>query len=362
MTTATVMAGVRQIERARLTDLPSWPFRTVSGTNIPAGIKGRYMEVRVNLLRNFGASQGPTLNSLTINWGSAGSAMQITNQPQNAMVKPGSTNVFSVGVSGAINISYQWRMNDVNIPGAINATLTLSNAQYTNAGLYSVTVTDTNGTVLNSTEARLHILGNAPSGVSSGWNGNIVELTWQASPAISSAVSGKTDTGVAPIYYQWLFGQTPITGAFGQCAYSQSSSDWTATLNVTNTQCTNDGNYSVIFWNQYGEFLSPDILPNPGSSYIKIGPATNVITNTTQTVTLTASNYCFGLVAAQWFITGSDGVKRPIPGATNFTSGATNTYTLPTPTNSGTYTYSLDVFDPNWTPSEGTARVIITNP
>ena len=362
---SSIVTEVRAADR--ITDLPSWPFRTVSGTNMPA-IKGRYMEVRVNLLRNFGVSQGPTLNSLTVNWGGAGSAMQITNQPQNAMVQPGSTVIFSVGLSGATNVSYQWRTNDVtapnhgNISGATTATLTVSNAQYTNAGLYSVTVTDTNGTVLNSAEARLHILGNAPAGVSyyeTSWNGNIVELTWHASPAISNAVSGKMDTGIAPFYYQWLFGQTPIPGAFGQCAYSQSSSDWTATLNVTNTQCTNDGNYSVIFWNQYGEFLSPDILPDPGSSYIKIGPATNVITNTTQTVTLTASNYCFGLVAAQWFITGPDGVRRPIPGATNFTSGATNfTYTLPTPiTCASMGTYALDVFDPSWTPHEATALV-----
>jgi hypothetical protein len=353
----------------RITDLPSWPFRAVVGTNIPPGTKGRYMEVRVNLLRNFGVSQGPALNSLTVNWGGAGSAMQITNQPQNAMVQPGSTNVFSVGVSlpPGDSAAYQWQLNGTNISGATAATLTLNNAQYTNAGLYSVMVTDSNGTVLNSAGARLHILGYAPTNMS-GTLGYSLSVSGNAITAIvqvtSNAVSGGTDTGVAPVYYQWLFGQTPIQGASGTCTSSMHpSSYWTNTLNVTNSGCANAGNYSVIFWNQYGEFLSPNgLLQGNGGSYIKMSPSTMTITNGTQNVTLKESNYCFGFVAAQWFITGPDGVKRPIPGATNFTSGATNTYTLPAPTNSGTYIYSLDVFDPNWTPSEGKATVIITNP
>src|SRR4029077_13543287 len=86
------------------------------------------------------------------------------------MGPPGSNVTFTVGVflPAGVTASYQWRTNGVNVGNggnvsqATTATLALTGAQYFNAGTYSVRVTDSTGTVLDSSEARLFVNGNAP--------------------------------------------------------------------------------------------------------------------------------------------------------------------------------------------------------
>jgi hypothetical protein len=74
----------------------------------------------------------------------------ITNQPQGTNVFVSTTVTLAVGVSGSPPLRYQWRLNDVNLPGATNATLTLSNIQLATAGGYRVFVTNTVGSALSS--------------------------------------------------------------------------------------------------------------------------------------------------------------------------------------------------------------------
>lgn len=372
---ASIVTEVRAADR--VTDLPTWPFRTVTGTNIPPGIKGRYMEVRVNLLRTFGFATGPTLNSLTLGWGTTlGTALQITNQPHNAEVPPGSNVTFTVGASipAGDSVSYQWRTNDsaVNnggfISGATSSVLVISNAQYNNAGRYSVIVTDNSNTntVLYSAEARLHIMGNSPTNVSEDPSvvisgpqtlGQSATFTAYASAA-SNAVPGGQDMGVVPIYYQWRFGQTPLTnaGSSGICVLtnlSGASNTYYTQFTLNNLQCTNQGFYSVVFWNQYGELLSPNAQLSPGGSpTVSITPAFTEVSSPSQAVTLTADVSCQSWVAAQWYVTGPENIKRPILGATNLT------YTLPNPISCGNIgTYAFDVFDSSRFPVEATAVV-----
>lgn len=47
------------------------------------------------------------------------SAIQITGQPQPRTVHPGEIATFTVDVTGALPISYQWRRNGADIAGAI---------------------------------------------------------------------------------------------------------------------------------------------------------------------------------------------------------------------------------------------------
>jgi uncharacterized repeat protein (TIGR03803 family) len=88
----------------------------------------------------------------------------ITNQPMSQIVLVGSTNsvTFSVGVVGTAPLAYQWALNNVALPGATNATLTVTNVSLADSGsAYSVLVTNTyfnaqlqiftNGSVLSST-------------------------------------------------------------------------------------------------------------------------------------------------------------------------------------------------------------------
>ncbi len=62
----------------------------------------------------------------------------------------GQTNTLSVGAWGTGPLSYQWFDNGNAIDSATNSTLTLSNIQFTNAGLYSVVVSSALGSVTNT--------------------------------------------------------------------------------------------------------------------------------------------------------------------------------------------------------------------
>jgi hypothetical protein len=86
----------------------------------------------------------------------------ITGQPANRRVQIGGTASFTVTAIGGSSLSYHWKrygtnlLNGGNISGATNATLTISNAQPSDATIYSVTVTDTAGS-LDSDPAILRV-------------------------------------------------------------------------------------------------------------------------------------------------------------------------------------------------------------
>src|SRR5439155_21484370 len=63
----------------------------------------------------------------------------IVTQPQSLTVNQGGTASFSVVASGTGSLSYQWIFNTTNlIAGGTSSTLTLTNVQGTNAGVYAV--------------------------------------------------------------------------------------------------------------------------------------------------------------------------------------------------------------------------------
>ncbi|MEI6078634.1 MAG: FG-GAP-like repeat-containing protein, partial [Verrucomicrobiota bacterium] len=107
----------------------------------------------------------------------------ITAQPTNQAVLVGGTAPFSVSASGTGPLSYQWAFNGLNIDGATSATLTLGNVQLTNAGNYSVVVTNTSGSILSSNA--LLTVNPAPANVpvitafspQSGADGTMVNIT-----------------------------------------------------------------------------------------------------------------------------------------------------------------------------------------
>ncbi|MEO6036543.1 MAG: LamG-like jellyroll fold domain-containing protein, partial [Verrucomicrobiota bacterium] len=59
-------------------------------------------------------------------------------QPQGATRYVADDVTFSAVVGGTLPISYQWRKNGVNIPGATNTSLTFTNLQLTNSGSYTL--------------------------------------------------------------------------------------------------------------------------------------------------------------------------------------------------------------------------------
>jgi len=64
----------------------------------------------------------------------------------------GQTNTLTVGAWGSGNLAYQWYFNGAAISGATSSNLVLSGIQFTNAGLYSVVVTNSYGSATNTPE------------------------------------------------------------------------------------------------------------------------------------------------------------------------------------------------------------------
>lgn len=92
----------------------------------------------------------------TITVNSAGGGPGITTQPQGQSVSQGSIANFTVVATGNPPLSYQWRKNGFdlsnggNISGATTSALAISNVQPSDAGNYSVLVSNTNGSIISA--------------------------------------------------------------------------------------------------------------------------------------------------------------------------------------------------------------------
>ncbi len=81
----------------------------------------------------------------------------ITAAPEYATACVGGTATFTVAAIGREPLSYQWRHNNQNIPGATDATFVLQNADEDDAGAYGCRVTDACGQPVLSPVANLGI-------------------------------------------------------------------------------------------------------------------------------------------------------------------------------------------------------------
>jgi len=104
-------------------------FNAVAGTTYYIQVSGSY------------AATG----TIALSWNLAVTANQvpvITSQPQSQSVPPGATVTLSVGLQDGGPFVYQWLHGNVPLSGATDATLTLSNVDFSQGGFYSVQVTD----------------------------------------------------------------------------------------------------------------------------------------------------------------------------------------------------------------------------
>ncbi|MDB6065277.1 MAG: hypothetical protein JWR26_1485 [Pedosphaera sp.] len=146
------------------TNLSGATSTTLTLTHVRATNAGNYT---VTVKNGWGTSVSSAA-SLTVNL-----PPQIATQPisQGAIVGQGVT--LGVVATGMAPLSYQWRLNDVPLAGATNATLSLNNVQAGNAGNYLVVVTNSLGSA-SSAKAALTIsnpptvqaVGVSPSGFS----------------------------------------------------------------------------------------------------------------------------------------------------------------------------------------------------
>jgi hypothetical protein len=121
--------------------IPGATHSTLTFTNIQPTNAGPYFVVVTNLQ---GAVTSAVANITVIG------APAITNQPGPVTVVVGHAANFVVGASGWPALAYQWQLDGVNVAGATNSALALSNALPVNAGNYTVAVTNVYGSVTSS--------------------------------------------------------------------------------------------------------------------------------------------------------------------------------------------------------------------
>jgi sugar lactone lactonase YvrE len=162
------------------------------------------------------------------------SAPVITSQPQSQVINAGSSVVFTVAVTGAVNPGYQWSFNGQAISGATAASYTIGSVTEANAGLYTVTVT---------------------SGISSVTsNGAVLAVQASGSPTISSQPQSQTMAAGSTVVfavtasgaanYQWYSNGAAVAGATNSM------------LMIQNSSGANAGSYNCMVSNSSGSALS----------------------------------------------------------------------------------------------------------
>jgi hypothetical protein len=165
---------------------------TLSLLNVQPGQAGDYSAVVFNAAGSVvSAAARLTVNRLPT----------ILVPPTNTFVRLGSNTVFAVGAVGNGLLRYQWRFNDVNIPDATNALLIITNTQTTHAGAYTVTVTDTIGTLITP-PVTLTLLINPAIVV-----GPVDQSVVVGQPVTLSVLASGNPM---PLGFEWRRGATPV--------------------------------------------------------------------------------------------------------------------------------------------------------
>jgi hypothetical protein len=201
--------------------------QTLILTNLTFDAAGSYEVVVANA--NGSTTSSPAL--LTIS-----SLPVISSQPSDLTVAGGDSASFSVSASGVPDPVYQWLFNATNvIVDATNSTLTLTNLQETQAGAYSVVVSNFAGSV-TSTSAILTVLA-APIVIAQPQNQTVLQG--------QSVLLSVTAAGPGPLTYQWMANCTrPISGATANV------------LRLKNVAPSDSGNYCVVVSNSFGSVSS----------------------------------------------------------------------------------------------------------
>jgi glucose/arabinose dehydrogenase len=137
-------------------DLSSGVVRNAFGTGLPGQSLALDLGTDGNLY--FLSRSAGRLYKIVYN---STQAPVITDQPDPVNVQQGATATFSVSVSGATPLNFQWRRNGINISAPNSPTLTLTNVQAAQAGNYSVVISNSFGTA-TSNAAALTVSGGQP--------------------------------------------------------------------------------------------------------------------------------------------------------------------------------------------------------
>ncbi|MES2694301.1 MAG: immunoglobulin domain-containing protein [Verrucomicrobiota bacterium] len=153
-----------------------------------------------------GVSSSVATTSVTVR---AAAPPVITTQPRTIVAEVGQTTGFTIGATGSFPRTYQWRKDGANIADGTAITLTLTNITTNDAGTYTVTVSNAQGTVTSSA-ASLTVNAAVPPAISSFSPSDITYTHGQ-----SATLSVSMNSGTSPFTYRWMKAGVEIAGATG---------------------------------------------------------------------------------------------------------------------------------------------------
>ena len=115
--------------------LAAWGNNNFGQTNVPSGLSNVVAVASVDFHSLVLAGYGPPFTMLRL---------------VDQSITSGGTARFIMAASGAVPLSYQWRLNGTNLASATNAWLVLTNVQANQAGTYSVVASNSFGTASSS--------------------------------------------------------------------------------------------------------------------------------------------------------------------------------------------------------------------
>jgi alpha-tubulin suppressor-like RCC1 family protein len=167
----------------------------------------------------------------------------IVQQPSSVVQTNGGNISFTVSAVSLAGVLYQWQLDGVNISGATNATLALTNVGTDDEGDYRVIVSTGAGSVTSSVASfelvRPPEVTNSTPAVSSTTyiTNQYFTITVNATALLS---------GLYPIHYQWFKEGTVVPGATNATFISYAP--WTPAWQTNPAE----GNYSLDLWNVAG--------------------------------------------------------------------------------------------------------------
>jgi Immunoglobulin domain/PKD domain/Immunoglobulin I-set domain len=258
---------------------------TLTLANIQTNNSGNYTVVITNAFFS-NASSNATLTVIN-------PTPVIVSPPVNLAVAVSSNAVFSIYATNYYPLSFQWEFNGTNltdggqISGSMSSNLMISSAQDANDGPYQVIVSDNYGAITSS-----------PVSLTVDDPVQIIEqptnLTLLSSNEATFTV---TATGTA-LNYQWFFNGSPLTDG------GNISGSATPTLNISNIQTSNNGNYTAIVSNLFfSEISSNALLTVYNPAQITVQPASIAASpGESASLWISATGTAIGY---QWFFNGT---------------------------------------------------------
>ncbi len=210
-----------------------------------------------------------TSNAAMLTVAAAPSAPTITTQPASQIVAAGANLNLAVAASGTAPLSFQWRKDGSPVAGATNATYSIPSAQSSQAGSYTVVVTNSAGSATSHAATLTVTAAPLAPTITVQPAGLTVSIGANATLAVVAV-------GTAPLSYQWRKDGSPIAGATN------------ATYSMASAQSSHAGSYTVIVSNGAGSVTSsaavltivtsspPTISSHPASISIDVGQPVNL--------------------------------------------------------------------------------------